>query len=79
MVRAGLVRCWNCNGFMKQEIAARYADLTTNPQKIIYSTIPLEERTDYLPARSGQVGDDSDGFTDYPADPGCASASATGE
>lgn len=63
MVRAGLVRCWNCNGFMKQEIAARYADLTTNPQKIIYSTIPLEERTDYLPARSGQVGDDSDGFT----------------
>jgi len=63
MVRAGLVRCWNCNGFMKQEIAARYADLTTNPQKIIYSTIPLEERTDYLPARSGQAGDDSDGFT----------------
>lgn len=63
MVRAGLVRCWNCNGFMKQEIAARYADLTTNPQKIIYSTIPLEERTDYLPARAGQANDDSDGFT----------------
>jgi len=63
MVRAGLVRCWNCNGFMKQEIAARYADLTTNPQKIIYSTIPLEERTDYLPARAGQSNDDSDGFT----------------
>jgi len=63
MVRAGLVRCWNCNGFMKQEIAARYADLTTNPQKIIYSTIPLDQRTDYLPARAGQATDDSDGFT----------------
>ncbi|MFN5897250.1 MAG: hypothetical protein ACK48Y_06965 [Planctomyces sp.] len=63
MVRAGLVRCWNCNGFMKEEIAARYADLTTNPQKIIYSMIPLEDRTDYLPARAGQANDDSDGFT----------------
>jgi len=63
MVRAGLVRCWNCNGFMKEEIAARYADLTTNPQKIIYSMIPPEERTDYLPARAGQANDDSDGFT----------------
>jgi len=63
MVRAGLVRCWNCNGFMKEEIAARYADLTTNPQKIIYSMIPLEERTDYLPARAATASDDSDGFT----------------
>ncbi len=63
MVRAGLVRCWNCNGFMKEEIAARYADLTTNPQKIIYSMIPLEERTDYLPARVATASDDSDGFT----------------
>lgn len=63
MVRAGLVRCWNCNGFMKEEIAARYADLTTNPQKIIYSMIPPEERTDYLPARTAQSNDDSDGFT----------------
>ncbi|MBL8813586.1 MAG: hypothetical protein JNM43_25700 [Planctomycetaceae bacterium] len=56
MVRAGLVRCWSCNGFMRADIAARYKDLTNNPQKIIYSTIPLEQRTDYLPARNDAAG-----------------------
>ncbi len=68
MVRAGLVRCWSCNGFMRADIAARYKDLTNNPQKIIYSTIPLEERTDYLPARNDSTGAkqtilDADEFT----------------
>lgn len=51
MVRTGLVRCWNCNGFMREDIAARYRKMTSNPQQIIYSTIPPEQRTDYLPAR----------------------------
>ncbi len=68
MVRAGLVRCWSCNGFMRADVAARYRDLTNNPQKIIYSTIPLEERTDYLPARNDSAGEkqrilDADEFT----------------
>ena len=52
MVRTGLVRCWSCNGFMREDIAARYRDMTANPQQIIYSTIPLSQRTDYLPARN---------------------------
>ena len=52
MVRAGLVRCWSCNGFMREDIAARYRDMSATPQQIIYSTIPLAQRTDYLPARS---------------------------
>jgi len=56
MVRTGLVRCWNCNGFMREDIAARYRDMTSNPQQIIYSTIPLEQRTDYLPARDKAAG-----------------------
>ena len=65
MVRAGLLRCWSCNGFMRADIAARYHDLTTNPQKIIYSTIPPEQRQDFLPARAtaGPVVDDADEFT----------------
>jgi len=68
MVRSGLVRCWSCNGFMRADIAARYKDLTNNPQKIIYSTIPLDERTDYLPARNDSSGGkqtilDADEFT----------------
>ena len=52
MVRTGLVRCWSCNGFMREDIAARYRDMTATPQQIIYSTIPLAQRTDYLPARN---------------------------
>ena len=52
LVRTGLVRCWSCNGFMREDIAARYRDMTATPQQIIYSTIPLAERTDYLPARN---------------------------
>jgi predicted Zn finger-like uncharacterized protein len=57
MVRTGLVRCWSCNGFMREDIAARYRKMTSNPQQIIYSTIPANERTDYLPPR---VADDKD-------------------
>lgn len=55
MVRTGLVRCWSCNGFMREDIAARYRDMNSTPQQIIYSTIPLELRTDYLPARNETV------------------------
>ncbi len=56
LVRTELVRCRNCNGFMREDIAARYRDMTGNPQQIIYSTIPLEQRTDFLPARSNTSG-----------------------
>ncbi len=69
MVRSGLVRCWSCNGFMRADIAARYNDLTSNPQRIIYSTIPLADRTDFLSARTGlakgsrPVVYDPDGFS----------------
>lgn len=51
MVRSGLVRCWNCNAFMRDDIARRYQQISTTPQKIIYSDIPAEQRTDYLPPR----------------------------
>ncbi|MBL8817734.1 MAG: hypothetical protein JNL58_17040 [Planctomyces sp.] len=72
MVRVGLVRCWNCNTFMRDDIARRYEMMTTTPQKIIYSDIPEEHRTDYLPARAAvpgssmmddQATDSEDGFT----------------
>lgn len=52
MVRSGLVRCWSCNQFMRADVAARYRQLTTNPQPIIYSTISAENRKDFLPARA---------------------------
>lgn len=64
-VRTGLLRCWNCNGFMRQDIEDRYNELTTNPQPIIYSDIPPDQRTELLPARASLVrrNDDDDGFT----------------
>lgn len=52
MVRSGLVRCWSCNQFMRADVAARYRQLTTNPQPIIYSTISAENRKEFLPARA---------------------------
>lgn len=59
MVRSGLVRCWSCNQFMRADVAARYRQLTTNPQPIIYSTIPPESRKDYLPPRAESKADES--------------------
>ncbi|MCA9061282.1 MAG: hypothetical protein KDA85_22365, partial [Planctomycetaceae bacterium] len=53
LVRAGMVRCWKCNGFMREDIAKKYRDMTTRPQQIIYSEIPKEQRTEFLPARAG--------------------------
>lgn len=61
MVRTGMVRCWSCNGFMRADIAARYLDMTSNPQPIIYSSIAPEDRTDYLPARTDSTAD-TEGF-----------------
>jgi len=37
---------------MRADVAARYRDLTTKPQPIIYSTISPENHTDFLPARA---------------------------
>lgn len=59
MVRSGMVRCWNCNQFMRADVAARYRQLTTNPQPIIYSTIPAEKRKDFLPPRAESKADSS--------------------
>lgn len=36
---------------MREDIAERYRKMTANPQQIIYSTIPANQRTDYLPPR----------------------------
>lgn len=55
MVRVGLVRCWNCNAFMRADVERRYKQLSSTPQKIIFSDIPADQRTDYLPTRLAAV------------------------
>ena len=40
MVREGLVRCWNCQAFMRQDIEAIYNRMQSTPQPVIYSPLP---------------------------------------
>lgn len=68
-VRSGLVRCWNCNSFMRKDVENKYDELMSSPQRIIFSEEENRERDEVIPARvtsQGQevydaVGDD-DGF-----------------
>lgn len=50
-VRTGLVRCWNCNAFMREDVEERYREMTSTPQTIIFSDIPADQRTEQMPAR----------------------------
>ena len=40
MVRLGLVRCWNCGNFMRDDIAQTYEKMRATPQPVIYSPLP---------------------------------------
>lgn len=55
-VPAGLVRCWSCNAFMRDDVAEKYQDLVDNPQKIIFSDVAPSDRTETIPPRSTQGG-----------------------
>lgn len=40
MVRVGLVRCWNCGAFMREDIADAYRKMQENPAPMIFSKLP---------------------------------------
>lgn len=40
MVRIGLVRCWNCGTFMREDIADAYRKMQENPSPMIFSKLP---------------------------------------
>ncbi|MEQ8856224.1 hypothetical protein [Gimesia sp.] len=42
MVRVGLVRCWNCGSFMREDIAEAYRKMQENPPPMIFSPLPEE-------------------------------------
>tara|TARA_R110002095_G_scaffold152237_4_gene132230 strand:- start:255705 stop:257282 length:1578 start_codon:yes stop_codon:yes gene_type:complete len=42
MVRIGLVRCWNCGSFMREDIAEAYRKMQENPAPMIFSQLPDE-------------------------------------
>ena len=69
MVRRGLVRCWNCSTFMRDDIAKSYQGMRQSPSPVIYSlpqdgadsdtgpTYQFEESTDDDQA-TGWIDDD---------------------
>lgn len=54
-VRTGLVRCWNCNRFMRADVEARYREMTSTPQHIIFSDIPADQRTELISNRDKEA------------------------
>lgn len=39
-VRRGMVRCWNCGGFMREDIGELYMKMQAKPAPVIYSAAP---------------------------------------
>jgi hypothetical protein len=42
MVRAGMVRCWNCGAFLKQEIAQKFAEMQAKSAPIELAELPAD-------------------------------------
>ena len=55
-VPAGLVRCWKCNAFMRNDVAETYKALLGHPQKITFSDLPPDQRTETIPPRTAKGG-----------------------
>ena len=64
MVREGLVRCWNCQSFMREDIEAIYNRMQATPHPVIYSPLPdaslpvVEEREPTYSLASTGTSDD---------------------
>ncbi len=50
LVREGLVRCWNCGGFLKPELEQQFQKIQSRPQQVIYSPPVGDEGTPDLDA-----------------------------
>lgn len=69
MVRVGLVRCWNCGEFMREDIAQTYEQMQSQPRPVIYSPLPdlddspepqSDQHSDTYRLHSEGADDDSD-------------------
>ena len=78
MVRRGLVRCWNCGGFMDEAVRARYQELQENPAPTIFSEVPEGEVSSFEDSLSDEAEGD-DGFVLKAAQPAPTSEAAPQE
>ncbi len=66
MVREGLVRCWNCGGFLSPELEQQFQEIQSRPQQVIYSPPVGDEGTPDLdamlagPSSAGTGGEEGD-------------------
>ncbi|MEZ6049858.1 MAG: hypothetical protein R3C02_00470 [Planctomycetaceae bacterium] len=65
MVREGLVRCWNCGGFLRPDVEEKFQKIRSRPTKILYSPATTEEGAidldSLMPDRSAKSLTDEDG------------------
>lgn len=55
-VPAGLLRCWSCNTFMREDVEEKYKQLVGHPQTITFSDVPPDQRTEMIPPRRMRGG-----------------------
>lgn len=65
MVRRGLVRCWNCGTFMRQDIAQLYQKMQTSPRGVIFSTADESLGSDDEPGHPAAATPDAAGDDDF--------------
>jgi hypothetical protein len=66
MVREGLVRCWNCGGFLRPEMEQKFQKMQQQPQKVILSTAAEPDADDVdLDAMMKSRVDDAGGEDDF--------------
>lgn len=65
-VRFGVVRCWNCQQFMREDIAEHYQRMISRPRPVIYSNLEDELATETPdPTTSMQQKESNDADADF--------------
>ena len=57
MVKNGLVRCWSCSSFMREDIAQSYQRMQAGPREVIYSQRADDQSTYQLNAPASDVAE----------------------
>ena len=48
MVRPNSVRCWNCGGFMRKDMAVKYQQMQLNPKPLTYLEMSESDMAQFL-------------------------------
>lgn len=62
MVRINSVRCWNCGAFMNRDVEAKFLELQSKPDRMIFSEIPEGDLQSYQAEAMPAATEDGDDF-----------------